>query len=67
MHCLRSLRSGCWRRAMDNLRSVVHLHLPKVFSFRIMTKLFDNGDAAIVFSLQVWRGGVSLTMMLQAK
>jgi hypothetical protein len=52
---------------MGNLRSVVHLHLPKVFSFRIMTSLFDNGDAAIVFSLQVWRGGVSLTMMLQAK
>jgi hypothetical protein len=32
-----------------------------------MTTLFDNGDAAIVFSLQVWRIGMSFTMMLQAK
>ena len=52
---------------MNDLRPLVHLYLPRVFSFRIMTTLFDNGDAAIVFSLQVWRGGVSLTMMLHAK
>ena len=52
---------------MSDQRSLVHLHLPKVFSFRIMSALFENGDAAIVFSLQVWRGGVSFTMMLQAK
>jgi hypothetical protein len=61
------LRRQHWSEAMDNPRSLVHLHLPKVFSFRIMSALFDNGDAAIVFSLQVWRGGVSFTMMLQAK